>query len=33
MQEQLTRLQADFVNFRRRAADIANRAAPIKPSR
>jgi molecular chaperone GrpE len=27
MQEQLTRLQADFVNFRRRAADIANRAA------
>jgi molecular chaperone GrpE len=27
VQEQLTRLQADFINFRRRAADIADRAA------
>jgi molecular chaperone GrpE len=27
VQEQLTRLQADFVNFRRRAADISSRAA------
>ena len=27
VQEHLTRLQADFVSFRRRAADIANRAA------